>query len=539
MMETGMIMMVVVNILITAIVLRLFWKTLTLPRHAGNSTGERWSTRTGLILAMAGNAVGLGNFLRFPVEAIKNGGGAFIIPYLVCFLLMGIPLMLVEWASGRFAGKKGIHDTPYILQSLSRHPFWKYVGALGLFTNIVVASYYIYVESWTLSYAFYGISGFFKGMSQVEVNLFFDQYTGVPNAVMVFSWLFCLLFNLYFLSKGIGKGIELIARIGMPILLLFGIILAVYGITIQAGNQGAVENGMTGLKYLWTPDFSSIWSAKVWLAAAGQIFFTLSVGVGAIQCYASYVSEKEDVVLNAMTAGWLNEFVEVVIGAAILIPISVGYLGLNNVLEIVHGSGSGFSLAFRTMPYLFQQWGSILGALASFMWFGVLFFAGVTSSLAMGWPFIGLMKDKFYWSTQKTTAVFGIIIFILGILPVFYFNSGAMGEFDYWAGQVALVVFASLELILFAWIFGMERGWAEIQEGADMKLPLIVKYIIQYVSPLFLLCILLGNISSWYQNLFYVEINTIQWISRLVMLGVFFGICLILFKAEQRKKKLS
>ena len=534
-MSTGTLLMIVVNLTFTIIVFRLFRKILTLPRHAGNHKGERWATRTGLVLAMAGNAVGLGNFLRFPVEAIKNGGGAFIIPYLVCFFLMGIPLMLVEWASGRFAGKKGIHDTPYILQSLSSNPFWKYVGALGLFTNLIVASYYIYVESWALSYAFYGFGGYFRGMTQTEVSAFFDEYTGVPNFVMLFSWIFCLFVNLYFLSKGIGKGIEKVATIGMPLLLLFGIVLAFYGVCIRSGVNGAVENGMAGLDFLWTPDFSTIWSAKVWMAAAGQIFFTLSVGVGAIQCYASYIAEKEDIALNALTAGWLNEFVEVVVGAAIVIPISIGYLGLDKVVSIVNGSGSGFSLGFRTLPYLFQQWGPIMSALAALMWFGILFFAGLTSSLAMGLPFLGLMKDRFNWSTLKTTLLLGLIIFSLGILPVFYFNSGAMGEFDFWAGQVSLVVFASLEMVLFAWIFGMEKGWAEIQEGADVKLPKVLKYIIQYITPLFLLGILAGNIGSWSANLLNTELNTVQWLSRAVMLIVFLGLCVLLHIGEKRK----
>jgi SNF family Na+-dependent transporter len=271
------------------------------------------------------------------------------------------------------------------------------------------------------------------------------------------------------------------------------------------------------------------------MAAAGQVFFTLSVGVGAIQCYASYVSEKEDIALNALAAGWLNEFVEVVIGAAIVIPIAVGYLGLDAVKSIVNGSGSGFSLAFRSMPYLFQQWGVIMSALASVMWFGVLFFAGLTSSLAMGLPFVGLMKDHFNWSTVKTTILLGALIFALGILPVFYFKSGAMFEYDYWAGEVSLVVFACLEIVLFAWIFGMERGWAEIEEGADIKLPLALKFIIQFITPIFLLGILLGNLSNWTSNLFSSNLNTVQFCARLVMLLVFSGICVLLYLAEKRK----
>ena len=137
--------------LVIGVTVYLFWKILTIPRATNISTkGDRWNSRIGLVLAMAGNAVGLGNFLRFPVKAIQNGGGAFIIPYLVCFLLMGIPLLLVEWSSGKFGGKTRQHNPPYILQQLGKSPLWKYVGSLGLFTNIIVASYYIYIESWAI-----------------------------------------------------------------------------------------------------------------------------------------------------------------------------------------------------------------------------------------------------------------------------------------------------------------------------------------------------------------------------------------------------
>jgi neurotransmitter:Na+ symporter, NSS family len=382
------------------------------------------------------------------------------------------------------------------------------------------------------------MAGTFQGMSQANVSAFFDNYTGVPNSVTIGSWVFCLIFNLYFLSRGVGEGIEKVARVGMPLLLLFGFILAIQGISIQAGHQGAVADGTMGLNFLWTPDFTTIWSPKVWLAAAGQVFFTLSVGVGAIQCYASYIAENEDIALNAMSAGWMNEFVEVVVGAAIVIPISVGYLGLENVVNIVNGGGSGFSLGFRTMPYLFQQWGTYMSAFANFMWFGILFFAGVTSSLAMGLPFMGLMKDNFKWSTATTTIVFGLMIFALGFLPVFYFNEGAMGEYDYWAGAVSLVIFACLEIILFAWVFGMKRGWEEINNGADIKIPLIFKYIIQYVTPLFLIAILLGNIEGWFASLTDPKITVIQWVARGIMLFVFALMLLMIRLANKRKAVL-
>ncbi|GAB4200834.1 MAG: hypothetical protein Fur004_18630 [Thermoflexibacter sp.] len=283
---------------------------------------ESWGSRIGLILAMAGNAVGLGNFLRFPMQAIQNGGGAFIIPYLVCFLIMGIPLLWIEWSMGRFGGRFGHHSTPFIVQEMDKkRKYWKYIGTFGIFTNIAVAAYYCYIESWTLSYVFHSLLGTFDSKSQSEVAQFFTDYTnistttsGIPYEAVVF-YLICVSLNTYILSRGLQGGVEVAAKIGMPLLILFGIILAIRGITL--GTSGAPEgctdcDSFLGMNYLWEPKFDSLANPKVWLAAAGQIFFTLSVGMGTIHCYASYVRSKEDVALNAMSAGWMNGFVEIV-----------------------------------------------------------------------------------------------------------------------------------------------------------------------------------------------------------------------------------
>ncbi len=470
---------------------------------------ESWGTRTGLILAMAGNAVGLGNFLRFPVQAVQNGGGAFIIPYLVCFLLMGIPLLYIEWASGRFGGKSGNHSTPYILDSMVKGRILKYIGVFGIFTNVAVAAYYCYIESWTMSYVFHSLAGTFEGMGQTGVAEFFNSYvnisestTGIPYEAVVF-YIICLLLNTYILSKGLG-GIEKVAKIGMPLLILFGIILAVRGLTL--GTSGASEmfpdaNAWDGLNFLWTPQYESLLDLKVWMAAAGQIFFTLSVGMGTIHCYAAYIKPKDDIALNAVSAGFMNEFVEVCLGSLIVIPIAAGYLGLDWVIE-----NAGFGMAFQTMPYLFQQWGPLLAALAGLFWFGLLFFAGITSSLAMGTPWMGFMRDEFNWGRNKGAWSFGLLILIMGLPTVLFFNHGVFDEYDYWAGTVSLVVFAMLETILFSWIFGMKKGWAEIISGADIKVPSIYRFIIKFVTPIMLIIIFLGSLfkplnNDWSGNL--------------------------------------
>lgn len=453
---------------------------------------QAWGSRVGLVLAMAGNAVGLGNFLRFPVQAIQNGGGAFMIPYLVCFLLMGLPLLFVEWSSGRFGGKFGHHSTPFILDVMDKRKFWKYIGVFGIFTNVAVASYYCYLESWTLSWVWHSISGSFVGQSQEQVANFFGNYVSLTTIEPIIFWIICLALNTWILSKGLSGGVEKVAKIGMPLLLIFGAFLAYKAITLHAGESGAINDGTAGLNFLWTPDFSSIWSAKVWLAAAGQVFFTLSLGMGSIHCYASYIKKKDDIALNAMSAGWMNEFVEIVLGSAILIPIAVGYLGVDKVMEMTKSGGLG--LGFQTLPYLFQQWGGALAIAAGVAWFGLLFFAGITSSLAMGTPVMGFLQDEFGWKRGNSALAFGCIVFLLGLPTVLFFNYGVFDEYDYWAGTVSLVVFALFEIILFSWVFGIDKGWKEITDGADIKVPNIFKFIIKYVTPIFLLGVFIGSL---------------------------------------------
>jgi SNF family Na+-dependent transporter len=458
---------------------------------------ESWGTRVGLILAMAGNAVGLGNFLRFPVQAIHNGGGAFMIPYIVCFLLMGIPLLWIEWTMGRYGGRFGNHSTPFILDTMTKRRFWKYFGVFGIFTNIAVASYYCYIESWTLSYIFHSVVQTFDGMTQGEVSRFFESYVAIDSSTLgipyeaVFFYLLCLVLNVYILSRGLQGGVELVSRMLMPALIIFGAFLAIRGLTMGSSfaAPGCTDcDSMLGVNYLWTPQWDSIWDFKVWLAAAGQIFFTLSVGMGTIHCYAAYVRSKDDVALNAMAAGWTNSFVEVVLGASVVIPISVGFLGLGWVQE-----NAGFSMAFQTMPFLFEGWGEPLATISGTLWFGLLFFAGITSSLAMGTPWMAFMKDEFNFGQNKAAWTFGLVTLVMGLPTVFFFTNGVFDDYDYWAGTFSLVVFAFAEVIIFSWIFGADKGYDELMRGADLQVPAFVIPIFKYVTPLILGVVLVGG----------------------------------------------
>jgi NSS family neurotransmitter:Na+ symporter len=470
------------------------------------SKKERWASRIGLVLAMAGNAVGLGNFLRFPAQAAANGGGAFLIPYLVALVVMGVPLIWVEWAMGRYGGQFGHHSTPGIFDSIGRRPFWKYIGVFGLWSNLIIASFYLYIESWTMAYSAYSLLG---GFQFTPPGAFFDNITGnVPNSIWAFSvpglvmFALCISINVWILSRGLAAGIELVSKVGMPLLIIFAAVIAIRGLLIVPGSEAstaaaynfvdpkAVASPFEGLRFLWEPKFTSLADPKVWLAAAGQIFFTLSIGMGSIHCYASYLRESDDVALTGSTAAWTNEFCEVILGGSILLPIAVAYLGLKQVESMTAG-GSGFGIGFVTFPTLFQNWG-VLAPVAGFLWFGLLFFAAITSSLAMGQPIMAFFQTEFGFSRPKSALAFGAMLLPFA-LPVAFLNSRSFfDEFDYWAGTFALVVLATAETVLFAWVFGMDRAWDEIGKGADMRVPRPFYYVIKYITPVFLILILIA-----------------------------------------------
>jgi NSS family neurotransmitter:Na+ symporter len=457
---------------------------------------ERWGTRIGLVLAVAGNAVGLGNFLRFPAQAAQNGGGAFLIPYLISFVLMGIPLLWVEWAIGRHGGRFGHHSAPGMFDRLGRNRWLKYVGVFGLFTNLTLAAYYCYIESWTLAYVWHSVAGTFQTQ---DPKPFFGDYLGVTaDSIFAFPgeaffWFaLTLALNVFILSRGLSKGIELVCKIGLPALVLFGIVLALRGLTLSTADPGVIESPLKGLNFVWQPRLEGLANPTTWLAAAGQIFFTLSVGMGSIHCYAAYLHENDDIALNAAAAGWTNEFIEIVLGSSILIPIATAYLGLQTVQSETAG-GSGFSLAFLTLPTLFNQWGW-LAPVAGALWFGLLFLAGLTSSIAMGPPVMAFLEDEFGWRRVPAALTFGVATFALGFVCVWLYPGGSFDEFDYWTGTFSLVIFALAEAFIFAFVFGMQRGWEEINRGADLRVPGVYRFIIKYITPLFILVIFVGSL---------------------------------------------
>jgi len=456
---------------------------------------ERWSTRVGLILALAGNAIGLGNFLRFPRQAALNGGGAFLIPYFVCLALIGIPLLWVELAIGRYGGAHGRGHTAGMFPLLWRHPAARYVGVLGIFIPFAVATYYVYVESWCLAYAYFSLTGryfdlgsvgemghFLAGFQGVERN---DHFDGLGWAYAFFAATFAL--NLVVLRGGIARGIERLALFAMPLLFLAAMLLMVRVLTLPPlAGGGPDQTVLSGLGFVWNPDFASLANPRVWLAAAGQVFFTLSVGWGIMHAYASYIGRDDDIVLTGLTSASLNEFAEVVLGGTIALTASVVFFGVVQSQAIAR-EGS-FDLAFQAMPLVLEQLPAsrLLGAL----WFLLLFFAGITSSVALLQPLICLLHEDFGLPRGRAVAFAGALLLLACQPVVLWLGHGFMDEIDFWVGELALLAFGFLEVVIFAWVFGIDRGFAEIGRGAQLRLPAVYRIVIAWLMPLALGAIL-------------------------------------------------
>ena len=457
---------------------------------------DSWGSRLGIIMAVAGSAIGLGNFLRFPVQAAQNGGGAFMIPYFVSLFLLGIPLMWIEWTLGRFGGGFEHSTAPGIFHSIwQKNRFIKYFGVIGIFGPLVILIYYTYIESWILAYSFFALTGkyhalgtqeamqgFLKGYQGLESN---QRFSGLSTAYTFFIITFCL--NFLVIYHGIKGGIERFCKWAMPVILICGVILAARVLTLGAPNSTQPSwNPINGLGFLWNPDFSALKSAKVWLAAAGQIFFTLSVGIGVILTYASYLKKGDDVVLSGLSAVSMNEFAEVILGGSIVIVAAFSFFGPVETKAIA-GTGA-FNLGFVTMPLIFNHlpWAGFFG----FTWFILLFLAGITSSISLAQPAVAFLEGEFNLSRKKAVGILGVAAFILCQPAIFFLGKGVVNELDFWGGTFCLVLFGTIETILFAWVFGMEKAWSEIHHGAQLTVPKIYKFIIKYVTPIFLFIIL-------------------------------------------------
>ncbi len=459
------------------------------------SERQAWVSRWGLVLALAGNAIGLGNFLRFPVQAAQNGGGAFLIPYFVALLVMGLPMMWMECAIGRYGGRHGHGHAAGMIHSLWDHPAAKYIGALGLFIPFTIATYYVYITSWCLAFSVFSLLGSYDGLATREqMGAFLQAFQGTATNDHFSSLLPAYAFyavtigvTMGVLRGGVAAGIERLAKVAMPTLFAIGVMLVVRALTFGTPDPAFPDrSAWNGLGYVWNPRFELLADPGVWVAAAGQIFFTLSIGWGIVHTYASYLRPDDDVALTGTATVALNETAEVVLGGTIALTAAVAFFGVEGTEQIARGGS--FDLGFQALPVVFQKipFGSVIGSL----WFFLLFLAGLTSAVAMAQPMVALLQETWGVTTRRATNLVGGTFFVLTQPVIFFHRHGFLDELDYWVGAIALVVFALLEVVVFGWVFGMNRGWAEIERGALIRPSRWFRPVLQYVTPVYLAGIL-------------------------------------------------
>lgn len=480
---------------------------------------QQWGSRLGVILAVAGSAVGLGNFLRFPGQAAANGGGAFMIPYFTALLLLGIPLGWAEWAMGRYGGRKGFHSAPAILGVMGKGKIARYLGVLGVLIPLGVYFYYVLIESWCLGYAMkyltggIGIDHGAAIAAQVETSKqHFAVYTGAAADGSVFdlsgglmstllvAFVITVITNVYLLFRGLSGGIETFCKWAMPAMAVFAVIVLVRVLTLPANDSNADQNVVNGLAYMWNPQWDKLGDPGAWMAAAGQIFFSLSVGFGVIINYASYMRKKDDVVLSGLTASATNEYFEVAMGGLITLTAAFVFLGLS----LTTLPGGTFGLGFQTLPVVFAHMplGNAIGAI----WFFMLFLAAITSSLSMLQPTLAFIEEA---TGMKRNAAVALVVGIslIGNAYVMWFSKDltVLGTIDDWVGTFFIVVLALVQCLIFGWIFGIQRGIEEAHHGAQLHIPKVFQFIIKYVSPVFLGWMLFNFcrdvLPGWIENL--------------------------------------
>ena len=478
-------------------------------------TTERWGTRLGVILAVSGSAVGLGNFLRFPGQAAANGGGAFMIPYFCALLLLGIPICWAEWAMGRYGGQKGFHSAPAIMGVIGKGSWARYLGVTGVLIPLVVSFYYTFIEAWCLGYFWAYLTG---GMA-IEATMsvpeqaaaatsFYNDFIGTAGNGLFFGrdvptvvfWVLAFSLNLFLILRGLSKGIEKFVTVAMPIMAVCAFVVLIRVLTVGTPDPALPDqNVVNGLGYMWNPDLAALANPQTWLAAAGQIFFSLSVGFGVIINYASYLRRKDDVVLSGLTAAATNEVFEVGFGGLITLTASFVFLGLSGTIAAV-ATGS-FGLGFQTLPVVFAQMGG-LGNVIGAIWFLMLFLAAVTSSLSMYQPTVAFLQESLGVDRRRGAVIMSIVC-VIGSFMVIYFTEGAVfwSTLDNWVGTFLIFIMATLQIIAFSWVLGVDDGLRAAQEGARIRIPRVFRFIMKYVAPAYLLIVLaafsVSNLPQW------------------------------------------
>lgn len=442
-----------------------------------HKTRDSFGSRFGAIAALAGSAVGLGNIWKFPYEAGNNGGGAFLLVYIFFTVAIGLPVMLSEFALGR----RGGHNAFGTFKTLAPGSKWYYFGMLSILAAAFILSFYGTVSGWTLEYVWLALSNSFEGQSADALTDTFNQFISHPYKAVIWQMGFMFLTGAIILA-GVKKGIERYTKMMMPVLFIIVILLGIRACTLEGASEG--------LKFLFYPNFNALTAESI-LSALGQAFFSLSIGMGVLLTYASYLRKSENLTHISIQVITTDTLVAVLSGVAILPAVFA--FGIN--------PQAGPGLVFLTLPIVFQS--MPLGQIWAILFFILLTFAALTSAISLLEVVVAFLVEEKKMSRLKATLLTTLSIGFLGIFCTLSFGPlkdlrifglSVFETFDFISSNLLLPVGGILICIFAGWRLDKAVLYHEISNGNTIKLRFFRTYIfiLKYIAPLCILLILLN-----------------------------------------------
>lgn len=444
-----------------------------------DSLHGHWSSRMAFILAVTGSAVGLGNIWKFPYIAGQNGGGAFVLVYLICVVVIGMPVMMSEILIGRRGRRNPVATMELLGKEEGSSPRWKWVGGMGVVAGIFILSYYSVIAGWTLAYIVKSATGVFAGATAEVVAAEFGSFVSDWRKVGLTHTLFMGL-TIFVVARGVERGLEQAVRFMVPALLFLMLVLLAYSI-----NSGFFGQGVA---FMFTPDFEKLTWDSV-LAALGQAFFTLSIGMGAVMAYGAYLPEETSI------TGASAAVVTADTAIAILAGLAIFPLVFANGLTPADGPG----LVFNTLPLAFGQMAG--GVFFSTIFFVLLSFAAWTSAIGLMEPAVAWIVEHFNRTRAQASIMVGGLIWALGFGSVLSFNEMAEVKFlagtifdnvDYLTSNIMLPLGGLLITIFAGWV--MCRNSTSDELGDSGFLFKSWRLLARFIAPIGILFVLINAV---------------------------------------------
>jgi len=444
----------------------------------------QWSSRLMFILATTGSAVGLGNIWKFPYIAGENGGGAFVLIYLVCIVLIGIPIMVCEILIGR----RGRQSPVYSLRSLAREDggsgIWGFIGFSGIFAGLLIISFYSVVAGWSLAYVMRTANGYFVDVTASGSRAIFSELISDPERLLAWHTIFMVMTTVV-VARGVRSGLEQTVRILMPLLFLLLLLLVWY-----AYDTGEFKQGYN---FLFAFDFSSLTPGGV-VIAMGHAFFTLSLGIGAVMMYGSYLPSEIPIARTALAIAVIDTLVALLAGLAIF-PIVFAS-------NLTPGEGPG--LLFQTLPIAFGQMPG--GTFYGVLFFILLVLAAWTSSISMIEPAVAWLVENRQITRLRSASLVGLFAWLLGIVTIMSFsswsfqftfggklkNSGMFDVLDILTSSIMLPIGGLAFAIFAGWVMSRESVRDELK-GSDLGFS-VWYLVVRYVTPIAVIIIFLEGL---------------------------------------------